>query len=167
MGLQVRIGIDFGGVIIQNDALIQTGQTGEVFLDSDDCENLAQPFAIEVIRDLVSTFDGRIWIVSKAKTQMQERTQAWLTAVNFFSRTALEANHLRFCTQREEKATICAELGITHFIDDSMSIIQILRGIVPHLYLFGEKPPEPHRPEWVTFVEDWTEVMDRIIAHTT
>ncbi len=48
------------------------------------------------------------------------------------------AEHVRFCRERPQKLPICAELGITHFIDDHMEIMDVLRPIVPHLYLFGQ-----------------------------
>ena len=55
----------------------------------------------------------------------------WLQSVDFFSRTGLHKDPLRFCLQREDKASICRELEITHFIDDRVHLMQILRGVFP------------------------------------
>jgi hypothetical protein len=64
---------------------------------------------------------------------MQERTLTWLQSVDFCSRTGLQPDHECFCLQREGNASICRELEITHFIDDRVHVMQILRGVVPHL----------------------------------
>lgn len=40
-----------------------------------------------------------------------------------------------------EKATICSEMAITHFIDDRYGVLKHLVGVVPHLFLFG---PQQH-----------------------
>jgi hypothetical protein len=68
---------------------------------------------------------------------MQERTLSWLQSVDFFSRTGLQPEHVCFCLQREDKASICRELGTSRFIDDHVHVMQILHGIVPHLCLFA------------------------------
>ena len=69
---------------------------------------------------------------------MQELTLSWLQSVDFFSRTDLQPDHVCFCLQREDKENICRGLRITHFIDDRVHIMQILRRVVPRLCLFGE-----------------------------
>jgi hypothetical protein len=53
-----------------------------------------------------------------------------------FSRTGLNQEQVRFCLKREDKATVCRELEISHFIDDRVHIMQILRGVVLSLCLF-------------------------------
>ena len=68
---------------------------------------------------------------------MQERTLTWLQSVDFFSRTGMQPDQVRFCLQREEKATLGTELAISHCIDDRVRVMHILRGVVSHLCLFG------------------------------
>jgi hypothetical protein len=48
---------------------------------------------------------------------------------------------------------------ISHFIDDRVHIMQILRGVVPHLCLFGEPGAERFYPPWVTFARSWPQVL--------
>ena len=148
------IGIDFGGVIVRN----LHEDTGEdTSLRSSSGSEAARDGAFDAIRQLCSACDGRVWIVSKAGPRMQERTLAWLQSVNFFSRTGLQPDHVRFCLQREDKTSICRELEISHFIDDRVHVMQILRGVVPHLCLFGEQGAERLCPPWATFATNWLE----------
>jgi hypothetical protein len=117
----------------------------------------------ECVRAIAGACAGRIWIVSKAGPGMQARTLAWLHAVNFFARTDLKQDHVRFCLSRHEKETICRELEISHFLDDRVHVMQILRTAVPHLYLFGERGEERYCPPWATFVSSWAEVSALVI----
>jgi hypothetical protein len=152
--MNARIGIDFGGVIVRN----LHEDTGEdTSLRSSSGSEAARDGAFDAIRQLCSACDGRVWIVSKAGPRMQERTLAWLQSVNFFSRTGLQPDHVRFCLQREDKTSICRELEISHFIDDRVHVMQILRGVVPHLCLFGEQGAERLCPPWATFATNWLE----------
>ena len=84
----------------------------------------------------------------------------WLQCVDFFSRTGLQPDHVWFCLQREDKASICRELEISHFIDDRVHVMQILRGVVPHLCLFGEPGAKSFCPPWASFATNWPEVID-------
>ena len=79
----------------------------------------------------------------------------WTQSVDFFARTGVPAANVRFCLTREEKAPICEELALTHFIDDRVHIMQILRGTVANLYLFGDEPDARTCPPWATFVSTW------------
>jgi hypothetical protein len=155
--MNARIGIDFGGVIVRN---LREDRGEDTSLQNSSASEAARDGAFEAIRLLCSAFDGRVWIISKAGPRMQERTLAWLQSVDFFSRTGLEPDHVRFCLQRQDKASICRELEISHFIDDRVHIVQILRGVVPHFCLFGEPGAERFCPPWATFASTWPEVMN-------
>ena len=154
--MNARIGIDFGGVIVRNLHEV-TGE--DTSLQNSSGEQAARAGAFDAIRHLCSACDGQVWIVSKAGPRMQERTLTWLQSVDFFSRTGLEPDHVRFCLQREDKATVCRELEISHFIDDRVHVMQILRGVVPHICLFGEPGAERFCPPWASFASTWPEVV--------
>ena len=98
---------------------------------------------------------GSVWIVSKDGERMQERTLGWMASVNFHSRTGIDLGHVRFCREREQKREICCELGITHCVDDLVHVMQILRGAVPNLYLFGPVERARSGPPWAKFVSAW------------
>jgi len=158
--VSARVGIDFGGVIVRNLKEVPGEDTGLAFSAG---LHVARDGAYDAIRRIVAACDGRVWIVSKAGPRMQARTLAWLDAVEFFSRTDLEPDNVRFCLQREDKERICRDLGITHFIDDRVHVMQILRGTVQHLYLLGEPGGEKFCPPWATFASSWPEVVDLVI----
>jgi hypothetical protein len=154
--MNARIGIDFGGVIVRN---LHEDTAEDTSLQSSSGSDAARAGAFDAIRQLCSACDGRVWILSKAGPRMQERTLSWLQSVDFFSCTLMQPDHVRFCLQREDKETICRNLEITHFIDDRVHIMQILRGVVPHLCLFGEPGQERFCPPWATFATNWPEVV--------
>jgi hypothetical protein len=154
-----RIGVDFGGVIVQPRARV-AGEDTSLSLRNVSSQ-LPQPEAIESIRTLVELTDGAVWIVSKAGLKMRELTLQWLDANDFYARTGVPPNHIRFCYEREQKREICAELGITHFIDDRVHVMEILRSTVKHLYLFAPTGDKRHTPSYATHVSSWSEVLDR------
>jgi len=152
----MRIGIDFGGVIASspNHEIASCEDTGPL--------NMAQNGAFNGIREMVSQTHGAVWIVSKAGPRMQEKTRAWLETVNFFRLTGMDPSHLLFCLERPEKRPICRSLGITHFVDDRIHIMQILRGTVPNLFLYGPELCRSLCPVFARYVSSWNELMDKL-----
>lgn len=51
---------------------------------------------------------------------------------------AVPEGNVRFCLRRPEKAIHCAELGITHFVDDKPDVIAAITPVVPHRYFFKD-----------------------------
>ncbi len=111
---------------------------------------------------LTEVFGGRIWLVSKCGPEVQARTERWLTHCRFFEITGMDPSHVRFCRRRADKATHCAELGITHFVDDRREVLKSLIGIVPHLYLFG--PQDNPAPNYATPTPTWDATEREILA---
>jgi len=157
----IRFGIDFGGVIVKQLVLKHDNDTA---LTGSENINVALPGVFEAIKKIVSICDGQVWIVSKAGPSMQVLTKNWLEAVDFFSRTGMRADHVRFCLEREDKRGICRELEISHFVDDRIHIMQILRHTVPNLYLFGEEGKEHLCPPWSTFVCTWNQILELLLS---
>lgn len=153
----MRVGLDFGGVIVRG----HKGASGEdTKLKGEEGVEVLHPGALKAVARLVSARDGAVWIVSKAGPRTHARTLAWLGAVDFFSRTGLGAEHVQFCARREDKKAICTALGLTHFVDDRIHVMQILRGTVPHLYLFGASEDRRYCLPWATFVQSWDQIAD-------
>jgi hypothetical protein len=145
-----RLGIDIGRVII--DGSPGSGDTS--FFSGSSAAMLrtpAVPGAFEAIARLVALFDGQAWLVSKCGPRVQQRSLEWLRHHRFFSVTGIAEGNIRFCLRRPEKAIHCAELGITHFVDDKPDVHAALAGVVPHRYLFGPQAPMPG----VTPAPDW------------
>jgi len=158
-----RLGIDIGRVIIDG-ASHPSGDDTAFFTGSitNALRTPAVPGTLDVLPRLVRRFGGRAWLVSKCGERVQERTRRWLEHHRLLERTGIPADHVRFCRQRPEKAGICAQLGITHFIDDRRDVHQALRGLVPHLYLFGPQPARP--PGWLHHVTTWAEAEAAVLA---
>jgi hypothetical protein len=151
---EARIGIDIGRVIIGGGE--QPGADTQ-FLDGDDQRAMQTP-AIEgsfaTIAELVRLFEGRVWLVSKAGTRVQDRTRRWLDVKRFFDTTGVKRTNLRFCRERPQKADHARELALTHFIDDRVDVLEALRGTVERLLLFGPQR-RPVSAAWLVRAPNW------------
>jgi hypothetical protein len=151
------LGIDIGRVIMC--PVHDDGQPDTSFLTANDAaalETPASPGMFEVVPRLVEAFGGRVWLVSKAGARVEALTRRWFLRHEFFARTGMPEAHARFCRRREDKRAHAAELGLTHFIDDRVDVLGHLRGLVPHLALFGVQT-EP-APAWTIPIADWRAV---------
>ncbi|MFE9575655.1 hypothetical protein ACFYO1_04670 [Nocardia sp. NPDC006044] len=160
---QHRLGVDFGRVI--QGATLKAGDADTVFLSGGLDEALRtppSPGAFDVLPRLVRLFDGRAWVISKCGERIEQRTRQWLDHHDFFDRTGIPREHLRFCRKRADKAGHCAELGITHMIDDRIDVHRALRDLVPHRYLFGAQPGPV--PDWVRHVPTWLDAETAVTA---
>jgi hypothetical protein len=154
MTREPRLGIDIGRVIIDGSAHPAGGDTA--FFSGDEATMLATPEmagGVEAIAGLVSLFDGRVWLVSKCGRTVQDRTLRWLSAHDFYRRTGLPPDQVRFCRARADKRIHCVELGLTHFVDDHPEVHEAIHGYVEHQYFFGpQRRPVPpygvHAPSW-------------------
>lgn len=154
---QPRLGVDFGRVI--QGAALAAGAEDTVFLSGGLAEALRtppSPGAFEVLPRLVRRFGGRAWVISKCGPRVEQRTRQWLDHHDFYDRTGIARDNVRFCRARADKAVHCAELGITHMIDDRLDVHRALRDLVPHRYLFGVQTDPV--PDWVRHVPTWDEV---------
>lgn len=157
------LGVDFGGVI--NDGASHPSGDDTTFLSGGFDEAMRTPVmagAVDSLARLTERFGGRVWIVSKCGPRIQARTEQWLDHVHFFERTGVDPSHLRFCRQRPEKADHCAELGVTHFVDDRADVLGHLVGVVEHLFLFGMR--SDHLPRFAVRVRDWSEAEAGILS---
>ncbi|WP_350281357.1 hypothetical protein [Kribbella sp. HUAS MG21] len=131
-----RLGIDIGRVIIAGGS-----GAGDTSFSSGDAAAMlrtpAVPGAFDAIARLVPLF-GETWLVSKCGPRIQRRSLDWLRHHRFFERTGIPEDNVRFCLQRPEKAIHCAELGITHFVDDKPDVIAAITPVVPYRYLFQD-----------------------------
>ncbi len=152
------LGIDIGGVIIDrvND------KTDTSFFGTNYLQTTAVPGAIRVIRRLVNErFGDAVYLVSKCGKNVEQKTLHWLAHNNFFELTGVSEDHVRFCRERHEKAGICAEFGITHFVDDRLEVLSHLT-MVGTRFLFDPRPDEVHQfsqhLKYVRQVDSWSEL---------
>ncbi|WP_280457781.1 hypothetical protein [Nocardia carnea] len=158
-----RLGVDFGRVI--QGAALPDGGADTTFLAGGDAEAMQTPptdGAFEALARLVASFGGRAWVISKCGPRVQQRTRQWLDHHDFYRHTGVPRENVRFCRERADKAGHCAELGITHMIDDRLEVHEALRGLVPHLFLFGiQSGPVP---QWVHHTPSWPEAEAAVVA---
>jgi len=151
---QPRLGIDIGRVIIDGASHPEGGDTA--FFNGDEATMLATPEMAgsdDAIATLLSQVDGRVWLVSKASPKIQAKTLRWLDEHDFYRRTGLPRDQVRYCRARADKRIHCVELELTHFVDDHPEVHEAIRGAVEHQYFFGpQREPVPsygvHAPTW-------------------
>ncbi|WP_127503357.1 hypothetical protein [Actinoplanes solisilvae] len=156
----IRLGVDIGRVIIDGGA---QGGADTRFFSGDTARMLttpAVPGAFAALARLAPRFD-QVWLISKCGERVRRNSLMWLDHHDFAARTGIPRENVRFCRRRPDKAIHCAELGITHFIDDKLDVHQALRGIVEHRYLFG--PQAGPAPDWVEHALTWTDVLDMTV----
>jgi hypothetical protein len=159
----MKLGIDVGRVLISPGAESAPdtsfiGGTLEDALSTPPYEGM-----FDVVPRLVTRFEGRVWIISKCGPRIQQRTLQWFERHRFFERTGIDRGNVRFCLERPQKAEHCAQLGITHFIDDREDVLQPMVGVVPNLYLFGPQR-RPGTPRLAfTAVRTWSEVDAKLL----
>lgn len=151
-----RIGIDIGRVIIGPSVggVADTRFLGHRLEDA--LHTPAAPGSFETIARLVAKNPGQVWLISKCGPSVQQKTRAWLQHHRFWQRTGVPPSHLRFCLKRPEKADHARELRLDVMIDDRRDVLQVMRGLVPRLLLFGEQESPP--PAWTEHAADWPAV---------
>jgi hypothetical protein len=158
------LGVDIGGVIIDrvNDGT-DTSFFGENYL-----RTTAVADAFETIRQLVERrFGEEVYLVSKCGRRVQEKTLRWLGHHRFHELSGVLSEHVRFCRERHEKAPICEQLGITHFVDDRLEVLGHLT-TVSTLFLFQPQPDEvqrfAHHLSRVQQVSSWQDIRAALLA---
>lgn len=161
-----RIGIDIGRVIIAGGV----GTADTAFFGHDHDSAMATPSmpgAFEAVAELVDAFDRRAWLVSKCGPRIRARSLAWLDHHDFWARTGLPREQVRFCRDRKDKAIHAKRLALTHFIDDRYDVLRHLVGLVDHLYLFGEqnktrRPSDSPAFAAMTPTRSWAELLELV-----
>ena len=123
----MKIGVDFGGVIVK-------ASEGESF-DSNDGLKIEMKDAIATISSLSK--NNEIFIISKASKRVQLFTRDWLSVVGFYKQANFKPENLYFCEKRKDKVAICLSLGIDCFIDDNLEVINSLKGKVSKVIYFN------------------------------
>jgi hypothetical protein len=136
--MEPGLGVDFGGVIVE-------AATGSLDHPRTRRPTDVPPLqgVLDALRDAHGAFGGRVWILSKASHDTELWTRQWLRTHRLAEVTGIAGDHVQFVRDRTAKGERCRGLGITHFIDDRRENLEMLRGEVPHLYLFGGVSDDP------------------------
>jgi hypothetical protein len=157
-----RLGVDVGGVLREADGIITTGDEFDAaFLQAPALES-----SIEVLATLVQAFKPEnVFIVSKAKQDMQRRTMLWFDEIDLFNRTGIPKRNVYFCREHGDKGVVTSKLRITHFVDDREKVLRALPASVGFKILFGGNDEEvKETQEWIEMPKDWHVVGDYILA---
>ena len=161
---QVRqpvLGVDIGGVIV--DRVAENSDTS--FFGDRPMETPAVDGVFDALARLVATFECRVHIISKAGPKIAALSQDWLRSHGIFDAIGIPESNLWFVRKRPEKASICARLGVTHFVDDRPDVLQHLT-TVPYQFLFlgglGHHQPPVTSPTKVHRVSTWPELVVKI-----
>ena len=110
-------------------------------------------------------FAGAVHLVSKCGERIEARTREWLTHHGFFEATDIAEDHLHFCRTRPDKAPICRDLGITHFVDDRLDVLGYLTTVDCRILFRGEgSNGQPLPPKGITVAPDWQEVLQTLLG---
>src|SRR5689334_15943894 len=96
-----RLGIDIGRVIMcpaDGD-----GRPDTSFLNARGDAALEvppSPHLFSVLPELVERFDGEVWLISKAGERIESLTRRWFTHQDFFEKTGMAPENVRFCRER-------------------------------------------------------------------
>jgi hypothetical protein len=148
------LGVDVGGVIV-----CRAGDDADTsfFLDHP-MDTPAVPRAFEFLHALTHAFEGRVHIVSKAHAKTAETTMAWFDHVGFELLTGIDRENIHFVANRSDKAPLCRELRVTHFVDDCVDVLTSLT-TVPYRYLFlgglGRHQRPDQIPEELEVADNW------------
>lgn len=159
-----RLGVDVGGVIIDRAA----DDTDTSFFSDNYLRTPAVRGAFSSLRRLVDDrFGTHVFLISKCGANVERKTREWLDHRRFYGRTGVPRENVRFCRQRWEKANVCHELGITHFVDDRLEVLGYL-GRVPNRFLFrpDEEEVQAHADTLgqVRRVESWLDVLRALLS---
>ena len=156
------LGVDIGGVIIdrvrEDDPNRRHSYAAFAAVDG----------AFDAITQLVTRrFRDRVWLVSRCDESAEPVLVEWLERHRFFGSTGVARDRVRFCRARDEKATICRQLGVTHFIDDRLEVLSHLVGVVPNLYLLLSRAADVDRfheflPR-VRLMRRWQDIVDALL----
>ncbi len=160
-----RLGVDIGGVIAER----ADNKKSLSFFRNDYLNTTAVEDAFISIsllsREVFGA--GNVYLVSKCGPITENKTINWLSYHNFHTITGIKSENVKFCRRREEKAPICEELGITHFIDDRLEVLSYLE-TVRHKYLFNPEENEVAKNKQylsqVKIVRNWREIMQDLLT---
>lgn len=115
------LGLDVGGVLV--DRVAEGSDTS--FFGGQPMDTPAVAGALEAIPKLVTLFEHRVHIVSKAGPKIAELTRCWLGARGAVGPEGIDPANVHFVRKRPEKHPVCDQLGVTHFVDDRLGLPRV------------------------------------------
>lgn len=123
--------------------------------------------ALEAIPALVDLFGHRVFIVSKAGPKIASLTRQWLGIRGAVGPEGIDPASVHFVRKRPDKHPVCEQLGVTHFVDDRLDVLQHLAS-VERRYLFtgglGQHEPPATVPDDIIVVSTWSRLVGLLIG---
>ena len=126
--------------------------------------------ALDAFRTLTLERKLRISIVSRLDREpewLPERVRRWVSHWGIDS--YIPQNRIHFCYEFHEKRIFCELMRPKFFVDDRLTVLRHLVGVVPHLFLFRPGPEDPRlwqlvEDKKVHWVDSWEEVLATLAA---
>lgn len=153
-----KIGIDIMGVILPK--YVETGTFEELM----SCPAL--PGAIESIKKLVMSYQAEnIFIISKCPKSAEKATIQWFDSCSFFTKTGFQRKNIYFCREQADKAQIARSLQLSCFVDDKVTVLNFMNGVVPfRIQLAVDSGPESSPNNGIVNLYDWPSVVSLIAS---
>jgi len=125
--------------------------------------------AFRVIRRFKQAWKNVI-IVSRVNEEQKRQSLAWLDKHNFYGVTGIPDYHVFYCAERHEKAIICQQQGVTHFIDDRP---EVMSHLAPHIHKLLFNPIQTDVDKFqdklilTKIVGNWKEIESLWLPETT
>lgn len=169
--MSIVFGTDLGGVVIQpasDNVKSDTSFFNDNYLNTPPVEG-----AFEALRQIVECLRYQnVYVISKCGVEIQKKSINWMVHNDFFNATGIAPYRVNYCIERIDKVPIAARLGLTHFVDDRLDILESMNGVVPNLIKFS--PPGCRHPDNVdkhiegesrfTTAVNWYEVVQQVLG---
>lgn len=156
-----RLGLDVGNVLVT--------ATQQEALQDDFLLRQPTEHAFETIAALVHSgkfTSENIFIVSACGPDTEHKTKEWFRHHRIFHRTGIHSNNWYFVRHRSDKAPVCRALGITHFVDDRLDVLDNIHLESPETKLFAYNPKTMmmNLAQWqyITVVNDFVELGEKL-----
>jgi len=150
---QIIVGLDCGGVILDEGHgerhLAEDDRQFSVD-DADEGDPAIRHFlrvpmisgTVDGVTKLVEKLGSQnVYIVSKCGPYMEQKIRAWLEYNQFFELTGVSPDNLNFVRERKDKAPLCQKLGVTHFVDNHVEVLEGMQHLGIQGILFA---PQEH-----------------------
>lgn len=102
-----------------------------------------------------------IYLISRVNFLGRVLFPLYLNRLHFWEQTGIPKDHLYFVNYDSDKVSICEDLGITDFVDNSYSVLRHMVGVVDRCYAFKQWKVtdliHPAKVRNVTRVKSWEE----------
>jgi hypothetical protein len=152
-----RLGVDIGGPIMS--MLYGANPTDLFFSD----RYLEVPIVVGVLASLTrlrSRFGADIYLIS---TNVRRRPQAFEILEKHRILELVGRDHVVMCDTDAAKAIACRDLGITHFVDDRIEVLELLASVTRR-YFFTSEDAHRSLPSNIVRVASWSAIEYDLLA---